>query len=140
MAANFKPIFTLTPNPGKTGVLVTVANTTRDLTAGTIYYLFTAGANGAYIDRIVWQGTGATAGPSVGRMWLTNATGPGVATDVTLLGEISLPTQTISEVAASPPLAWNAGFAIPATWRIYLTLGTVAAAGFYVTAPGSGDY
>lgn len=135
---NFKPIFTLTPNPGLPFAVVSAANTNRDGT-GTVVQVFQAGAEGSYIDRIVWQPTGTNV-PSVGRMWLNNGGDPTVATNNAFLGEVILSTNVSTEVAALTPAVWSAGFAIPANSRIYAAVGTVVAAGFAVTCPGSGDY
>jgi hypothetical protein len=57
MTANTKPIFALTPQIGL-GVIST-ANTNRDGT-GTIVSIFTAGLNGAHIDKIKIKAQGTT--------------------------------------------------------------------------------
>lgn len=140
MAANFKPIFTLTPNVGLRNAVVSAANVNRDGT-GVIVQVYLAGANGSLISQIVWQPTGTNVA-SVGRMWLNDGGGL-LAANFSFLGELALPANIISEVTSLAPAVWYpAGgyLLIPANYKIYCAVGTVVAAGFAVTCPGGGDY
>ncbi len=141
MAANFKPIFTLTPNAGAMNAVVSAANTGRD-GSGTVVLIFTAGANGSLVNQVAWTPTGTNV-PSVGRMWLNNGAAVGTAGNNSFLGEVSLPANTSTEVAALTQIVWvPAGgyLLVPATYRLYAAVGTVVAAGFAVSCPGAGDY
>lgn len=87
MAANTSPIFTLTPNCAT--ATIDSANITRD-GSGVLITLFTAGANGSLISRIVFTSSQATAGASVlkvCRIFVTDSAGA----NPKLRGEILLP-------------------------------------------------
>ena len=59
MPANNQPIFTRIPDVQWTTSAMTVANTTTNLTGGTIYLAFTADAtNGGYVQRIRFRTLG----------------------------------------------------------------------------------
>ena len=92
MPANTTPIFTLVPNcPSAT---IAAANTSRD-GSGALVTLFTAGANGSLISRIVFTNSQATAGISalkVCRIFVTDTAGA----NPKLRGEILLPALTAS--------------------------------------------
>ena len=139
MPANTAPIFTLTPDIQWADAM-TVANTTKDLTSGTIYLAFTAGANGSYVQRIRFRTLGTNLAATVGRIWINNGGATGTGANNTLWDEISLPTTTIIETAAQANYELPLNFALPATYRIYVTLGTAPnAAGWDATVIG-GDY
>jgi hypothetical protein len=139
MPANTSPIFTLTPDIQWADAM-TVANTTKDLTSGTIYLAFTAGANGGYIQRIRFRTLGTNLAATVARIWINNGGVTGTGTNNTLWDEITLPTTTNSEVAAQANYELPLNFALPPTYRIYVTLGTTPnAAGWDATIIG-GEY
>jgi hypothetical protein len=139
MPANTSPIFTLTPDIQWADAM-TVANTTKDLTSGTIYLAFTAGANGGYIQRIKFRTLGTNLAATVARIWINNGGVTGTSTNNTLWDEITLPTTTNSEVAAQANYELPLNFALPPTYRIYVTLGTAPnAAGWDATIIG-GEY
>src|SRR3990167_2928380 len=96
MAANKEAIFPLTPKIGFGNV--TTANTAKDGT-GTVVLIFTAGANGARLDKIKAKAAGTNTA-SVARFFINNGSTPTSAANNTLFGEISLPATTLSEVAA----------------------------------------
>ena len=79
MAANTTPIFTLTSNKGiNTGLRLTTANTTRDLSTTTNGgLLFTAGANGSRIESIDFVHSSSaqtqTSVATVGRIFLCDS-------------------------------------------------------------------
>lgn len=137
MVANTAPIFPDVPNVGWASV-VTTANTTKDLTSGTISLIFTAGADGAYINSIVGQPHGTNVA-SLARVFINNGATTATASNNTYIGQIGLPAITNSESAevASVSLPLNIG--IQGGYRIYVTLATAVAAGWQFTAVG-GDY
>lgn len=151
MPANTSPIFTLTPNINFTLSAFT-ANTTRTLTGGTAYQLFTAGANGSRIDEIRINSLGTNVA-TVMRFWINNGTATASLSSNVLFTEVSCPSTTVSEVAGLSPIIMKAGAGSPsgtpplpdnglvlkANYQLWATVGTVVAAGFSVVVLG-GDY
>jgi hypothetical protein len=152
MSANLNPIFILTPRNQWIPGSGSAGNTTRDLTLGTSYLLASASVNGSRIDeiRIIPLGTNVA---TVMRFWINNGLPTSVLTNNSLFAEVTCPSTTISEVAGLTPIIMKAGAGIPtgtpplpdnglvlaAGYRLYTTIGTAVAAGFYVVASG-GDY
>lgn len=102
MPANTAPLFSLTPNVGRVGIPTTNAQIKSDGTsAGTsadvMYKVFTAGANGSYVDRIRFfsvANSAATTGViTTLRAYLSTVSSPGATTnsDTFLIGELSVP-------------------------------------------------
>ena len=137
MPANTAPIFTLLPE-----ILwnnsVTAANTTTDLTSGTIYDVFTGGTNGSYVQKIRFRHVGTNVATVV-RVWLNNGGATTTALNNSLFDEITIAANTVSQTAASTNYELPLNFALPPSYRIYVTTGTVLAAGLDVTVIG-GDY
>ena len=140
MAANINPIFPLTPNVGgATWSTLTTANTAKDGT-GTVVTILTAGATGNYVDSVKWMPLGTNTA-SVGRVFLNNGSSNATPANNTLLADISLPATTNSEVAAISTAAMTLSLkmAIPAGYKLNVTIGTTVAAGWNAVALG-GDY
>jgi hypothetical protein len=137
MPANTAPIFTLLPE-----ILwnnsVSAANTTTDLTSGTIYDVFTGGTNGSYVQKIRFRHVGTNVATVV-RVWLNNGSVTTTALNNTLFDEITIAANTVSQTAASTNYELPLNFALPPSYRIYVTTGTVLAAGLDVSVIG-GDY
>lgn len=103
MVANFNPIYTLTPNVGFADIVQTSAQVKSDGTsAGTagadiMYKVFTAGANGSYVDKIRFFTTASAAAvnsiATTLRAYLSTVASPGATTaaDTWLIGEVSVP-------------------------------------------------
>ena len=141
MPANTQPIFSINGEiqwATDTNAIVQSANTTTNLTTGTIYSIFTGGTNGSYIQRIRFRHLGTNVA-TVARVWINNGSPTGTAANNTLWDEITLAANTVSQVAASINYELPLAFALPAGYIIYVTLGTAVAAGFKVTIIG-GDY
>ena len=138
MAANTQPIFTLSPDVEWSTAAITTANTTKDLTSGTIYLIFTSDAtNGGYIQRIRFRTLGTNSNATVCRVWINNGSVTGTASNNTLWDEITLPATTNSEVAAQANYELPLNFALPAGYRIYVTVGTApTSAGWQATIIG----
>jgi len=107
MAANTQPIYTLTPNVSSILIPTTNAQVKSDGTSagsGTdlVYKVFTAGANGSFLEVIrFWCVASAAATTSVAttlRAYLSTVASPGATanTDTYLLGEVSVPAQSAS--------------------------------------------
>ena len=138
MPANNQPIFTRLADVQWTVSAMTVANTTTDLTAGTIYLAFTADAtNGGYVQRIRFRTLGTNSNATVARVWVNNGATTATAANNTLIDEITLPTTTVSQVAGQANYELPLNFALPAGYRIYVTVGTSpTSAGWNATVIG----
>jgi hypothetical protein len=124
MPANNQPIFTRLADIQWTVSAMTVANTTTDLTAGTIYLAFSADStNGGYVQRIRFRTLGSNSNATVARIWVNNGATTSTGTNNTLFDEITLPTTTVSQVAGQANYELPLNFALPAGYRIYVTLG-----------------
>jgi hypothetical protein len=135
MAANTAPIF---PNEPKAGwALLTTANTAVDGT-GTVSTIFTAGADGAFVQevRALPKGTNVA---SVLRVFLNNGSDPTTAANNTLFAEKTLPATTLTQDAEQTLQTITINRAIPAGHKLNVTIGTSVAAGWHVTAI-CGDY
>jgi hypothetical protein len=146
MAQNTSPIFPLVPdvawisgaaaNAATPGV---TANTTKDLTAGTIYGpLITAGTNGTRLDFIKVRALGTNVATVI-RIWINNGSATGTAANNSLYLERTLSATTVSELAEQPDIILPLNISLPNGYRVYATFGTAVAAGFHLTAVG-GDY
>ena len=135
---NTSPIFSIAGDAQWSSGAITAANTTTDLTGGTIYAIFTGGTNGSYIQRIRFRHLGTNIA-TVARVWINNGSTTGTAANNTLWDEITLAANTLSQTAAAINYELPLGFALPAGYVIYVTLGTAVAAGFKATIIG-GDY
>ena len=136
MAVTALPIFAQTPifNVGAT---VTTANTAKDGT-GTVVLLYTAGANGSRLDTIKVRSTG-TAVATVVRIFVNNGAVNTTATNNSLYVEATIAATTLSEVAALADNVITMNISLPATYRVYATIGTTVATPLQVSAVG-GDY
>jgi hypothetical protein len=134
---NTSPIFSVQPDIRWSGLVVS-ANTTTDLTSGTIYPVFTGSTNGSYIQKIRFRHL-TTNVATVARVWINNGSTTGTATNNTLWDEITIAANTVSQTAAAINYELPLGFALPAGYIIYVTLGTGIAGGLKVTVIG-GDY
>lgn len=128
MSVTATPVFPQAPNSG--GLVVAAANTALDGT-GTTVLLFTAGANGARVERVslIHLGTNAA---SVFRLFYNNGSTPATAANNRLIWECTLPANTLSQTAASAPLPEyipSTPLMLKAGERLYGSVGTVIAAG-----------
>ena len=147
MAQNTNPIFPLTPvNTWVSGTGATAgtpgltANTTTDLTSGTIYGpIFTGKAvDGSRLDFIKVRALGTNVATVI-RIWINNGSATGTAANNTLYLERTLSATSVSQTAEQPDIILPLNISLPAGYRIYATFGTAVAAGFHLTAVG-GDY
>jgi hypothetical protein len=138
MPANNQPIFTRLADIQWTVSAMTVANTTTDLTAGTIYLAFSADStNGGYVQRIRFRTLGSNTNATVARIWVNNGLTTATAANNVLFDEITLPTTTVSQVAAQANYELPLNFALPAGYGIYITLGQApTSAGWEATVIG----
>ena len=131
MAANTTPIFSKLGDIQWINTVLT-ANTTTDLTAGTSYLVFTSDAtNGGYVQKLRIRPLGTNIA-TVLRVWINNGSATTSAVNNTLYDEISLAASTVSQTSALALYELPLNFALPAGYKIYVTLGTTVAAGFDV--------
>jgi hypothetical protein len=130
-------------NNGTTGMNQLITAAANDYTgiSANNSLVFTAGTDGARIERLKFT-AGGTNVASVARIFVNNGATNATATNNTFIGEITLPATTATAVAStvSPEYVFPGGaLAIPATWKVYVGLGTAVAAGWVVT-PIAGQY
>ena len=134
-ALNTFPIYTASGDT-QWAVSATTANTTKDLTgAGTMYTAFTASATGGYVQRIRFKPLGTNVA-TVARVWINNGSATTTAANNTYWDDISLPATTLSETSAQPTFELPLNMALPANYRLMVTLGTAVAAGYTITTIG----
>jgi hypothetical protein len=147
MAQNTNPIFPLIPvNSWVSGVAANAAtpgvtaNTTTDLTSGTIYGpIETAGAvEGSRLDFIKVRALGTNVATVI-RIWLNNGSVTTTAANNTLYMERTLSSTTVSQTSELADVIIPMNISLAAGYRVYATFGTAVAAGFHLTAIG-GDY
>jgi hypothetical protein len=147
MAQNTNPIFPLVPvNSWVSGTAATAgtpglsANTTTDLTAGTIYGpIFTADAtDGSRLDFIKVRALGTNVATVI-RIWINNGSVTTTAANNALYLERTLSATTVSQTAELPDIILPLNISLAPGYRVYATFGTAVAAGFHLTAVG-GDY
>lgn len=119
MAVTNTPIFTQTPKLGLAAIAA--ANTAID-GSGTIVTAYTAGANGAYIKRVIFtssQATAAAYAAKVFRMWISTDAG----TTYTLRAESATAAVTASTTAvgATVTISFPDGLVIDALAKIGVT-------------------
>ena len=145
MPANTSPIYSITGATdsvaaNNSGLIVgPTANTAQD-GSGTLYKLFTAGANGSYIQKIRFRPVGSPAS-TVCRVFISTSTTTN-ATNTWLYDEITLPAVTLNQAAATSVFELPLNFAIEANYLLYVTFGTStgsAGTGYSVVAI-AGDY
>jgi len=133
---NNQPIFSRIGDIQWSSTSVSSANTTKDLTTGTTYSVFTADStNGGYVQRIRFRPLGTNAA-TVARIWINNGSVTNTATNNILFDEVSLAASTISETSATSLTELPLNFALPPSYKIFVTLGVTASAGYAVSVIG----
>ena len=136
MAANVQPIYSKTADIQWSTEIVQSANTTTNLTAGTIYHIFSADTtNGGYVQRVRFRPLGTNAA-TVARIWINNGGDTTTASNNTLWDEIAIALTTVSQTAAQATYELPLNFPLPPSYKLYVTLGTAVLAGFDVTVIG----
>jgi hypothetical protein len=80
---------------------------------------------------------GTNTNATVARVWVNNGLTTATAANNTLIDEITLPNTIVSQVAAQANYELPLNFALPAGYRIYITLGTApTSAGWEATVIG----
>ena len=141
MAANTTPIYSKAGQISFSALLQT-ANTAKDGTGAT-QLIFTAGADGARVERIRIKPVGTNVATVV-RIFINNGSDPASAANNVLYAEKTIAANTLSEAAESvlnelPTITDTTAFplVLPPSYRLYATIGTTVAAGIRITAIGS---
>ena len=135
MPANTLPVFSRLADIQWSASALAAANTAKDGT-GTVMLCFTADAtNGGFVQRLFVRPLGTNVA-TVLRVFVNNGLTNATAANNTLIGELTLPATTVSEVAAQPDYVLPLNFALPAGFKINCTVGTTIAAGVDVTVFG----
>jgi hypothetical protein len=125
MAANTAPIYSRLADV-QWAVNMTAANNTIDITSGTTYTVFTADATeGGFVREVRLkanpsQNTAAT----VLRVWVNNGATVATDTNSALFTEVGIPATTASATNAMPDFVVPINLALPAGYKLILTLGT----------------
>ena len=133
MPANTTPIFLLTPavSWAPTG---TSANTALDGT-GTVATVFTASTNGSKIEKVVLEHLGSNVATVV-RLFINNGSANSSAANNSLVKEIAMAANTLSQTAESTRVEIGLDLVLPASYKLNCTIGTAVATGIQVTAIG----
>ena len=123
-------------NGGTAGPILT-AVTAMDGT-GTVTTVFTAGANGSYVQRLICRPVGTNVA-SVLRVFLNNGSTNATQANNVIIAEATLPASTANAAAALAPVELPLNYAIPARYQLNVALGTTIAAGVRVCVL-AGDY
>jgi hypothetical protein len=137
MAINTSPIFSKKGDIQWGVTPLVAANTAKDGT-GTVQTVFTAGPDGAFVQRLVARPLGTNVA-TVLRLFVNNGGVNTTAANNSLIHEMSIPATTLSEVSAQPPFELGLNMPLPPGFRLMCTLGTAVAAGFEMTVFG-GSY
>jgi hypothetical protein len=122
---------------------ITAANNTVDITSGTSYLVFTADAtNGGHVKELRCKAApGNNTAATVMRIWLNNGSTPTVAANSIMIGELGIPATTTSASQAQAEFFYLLDRAIPAGYRIYVTVGTApGGSGAFMAAVFGGKY
>jgi len=144
MAANTSPIFSIAGESQWTTLMT--ANNPTHVSGNTSYLVFTAGTNGSYVQKIRFRhfaivASTSNANATVARVWINNGSDVTVVANSTLFDEITIATMTYSAAAAQVNYELPLNFALPPTYRLYVTLGTAPTANTAIQATViGGDY
>jgi hypothetical protein len=136
--ANTQPIFSSLGDIQWSTSAMTAANTTKDLTSGTIYLVFTADTtNGGFVQRIRFRSLGTNSNATVARIWINDGDSTTTASNNTLFDEITLTSITNSETSAQATFELPLNIALPPGYKLYVTVGTApTSAGWQATVIG----
>jgi hypothetical protein len=133
MPLNTSPIYSAAPIV--TWGVVATANTAKDGT-GTVVTVFTADAtNGGRVEKLKVCARGTNVA-TVLRVFINNGSTNATADNNTLYSETTIAATTLSEVAALADTEIALNLALPAGYKLNITIGTTVAAGLAVTAVG----
>lgn len=138
MAANFSPIYSRIADIQYSSAYVTNDSTDAGMASGDVYQVFQADStNGGYVSKIRIRATPAgNTTATVMRVWINNSGATTSSSNNTLFDEITLPATTASATAATANYEVPMNIALPASYKIYVTVGTSTTNGWQVTVVG----
>lgn len=139
MAANTAPIFSALSALNFTSLAL--GSTDASMTSGNSKLLFTAGANGAFIDRVLWTPRISNQANEVvaGRLWINNGQSTNTIGNNALLQEVTLVKTQPTSVAANTQTVMFLGYPITPLFQLWITLSSTVLAGYDVTCV-AGNY
>jgi hypothetical protein len=144
MPANTAPIFSIAGDAQWTTLMT--ANNPTHVSGNTSYLVFSAGTNGSYVQKIRFRHfaivvSTSNANATVARVWINNGSDVAIPANSTLFDEITIATMTYSAAAAQVNYELPLNFALPAGYRLYVTLGVAPTANTAIQATViGGDY
>ena len=141
MPANTQPIFSALGSIQWGALAITAANTAKDGTGAvtTIATGNNAGNSaGNFVQKLIARPLGTNVA-TVLRVFINNGSVNTTAANNALIGELTLPATTLTEISAQADYVLPLNFALPAGYKINVTLGTAVAAGYQISAIG-GQY
>jgi len=138
MPQNTDPIFPLAPRASLVGAVITVAVVAKDGTGAATLVFTSKAIDGSRVDYLKVRALGTNVA-TVMRVFINNGLDQTVAANNALFMERTIPATTLSETSELADNYIPLDIALPASYRIYVTIGTAVAAGLKVTVIG-GDY
>jgi hypothetical protein len=144
MPANTSPIFSIAGDAQWTTLMT--ANNPTHVSGNTSDLVFSAGTNGSYVQKIRFRHfaivvSTSNANATVARVWINNGSDVAIPANSTLFDEITIATMTYSAAAAQVNYELPLNFALPAGYRLYVTLGVAPTANTAIQATViGGDY
>lgn len=144
MVANTTPIFARTADIQLLSLINPTAVTATDGT-GNLQQIFQSDTTeGSFVDNIILKPEGGNTAATVARIFICSATGaftPGTtntANNTNLLTELSIPSTTASNTAATGEWSISIRRPLPTGWRLLIGFGTApgVGAGFAITTFG----
>lgn len=103
---------------------------------GTVATVFTADAtNGGKIEKVVLEALGSNVATVV-RLFVNNGSSNATAANNSLVAEVAVAANSVSQTAASVKYEVLLDMPMPAGYKLNCTIGTAIAAGIQVTAIG----
>jgi len=113
--------------------LLATAVTAKDGTGGATLVFTADAARGSFVRFLRLKPAGTNIATAF-RVFVNNGSDPTVATNNVYFADLTLPATTLTEVAGQPDMELLIGVGLPPGYRLYATLGTTVAAGWYVSA------
>lgn len=142
--ANRIPVYSVggdNSSDSSTTMAPTFTTAAADYTGATATHnklVFTAGANGSFVQRLRFKAIGTNVA-TVARVFINNGSANTTAANNSFYGELSLPATTASSTAATVEIDYPMNLALTPNFRIYVGLGTTVAAGWVCMAV-AGEY
>ncbi len=138
MARNINPIFPLVPKISWSDAITTAITTVNGDLSGAALICTADATNGSRLDYIRIRALGTNVA-TVLRVFINNGSTAATAANNTLFTEVTIAATTLSQVAALAETTIMTDLMLPASYRVYVTIGTSVSAGLQAAAV-FGDY